>query len=618
MANGTFKIKQSLNLEPQAGSVVTAEGDVAYNDSSKKLEIHDGTTADNVVQEAKAATLTNKSISGASNTLTAIPNSATTAVSTNTANTIALRDNSGNFSANVITAALIGNATTATLASTVTTNANLTGPITSSGNTTSIASQTGTGTTFVMSAGPTITGLTTLSGTGLIISPASHGSTFAALTLSTGGNTLNDTVEMYFNSSITQLGSIRAKTINISNGDSELSLWTYNPSIGTQAQLVLSGTGVTVPNTLSVTGTTSLGLSTSTSQIPATFDSNHANGTYTAWKQAGSVLGYIGNATAIIGGSPAGFAMYSVGDMHFSPNNSGVTALKLQSGQATITGALSVSTSLGVTGLGTFSSGLSLNGSPSGYGGEMQFNGALSGGTSAISTLSTGSAILYIDHRGTSNSGLFVWRNGTGAGTTLLTLGATGTLSITGNTTLSGAAGDRFLNIQTNTSGNPRIDLTAAGSDLASLLYDRTNARFALSISAVPTALTVSTTGVTTLHERLVVSNSANATTIRSGVTTNVSSSGTVSIPMPGATWCGTLILNAVRTGNGNFSTGGLHFTMKTSGGTGAVNASVSTITGSSGGQPYVVAIGSSAITVTNNDFFPSDIRWSYTTFAGG
>jgi hypothetical protein len=47
-------------------------------------------------------------------------------------------------------------------AATVTTNANLTGPITSSGNATAIASQTGTGSTFVMSAGPIITGLTTL------------------------------------------------------------------------------------------------------------------------------------------------------------------------------------------------------------------------------------------------------------------------------------------------------------------------------------------------------------------------------------------------------------------------------------------------------------------------
>ena len=49
-----------------------------------------------------------------------------------------------------------GNAATATLASTVTTNANLTGVITSVGNATSIASQTGTGTKFVVDTSPTI------------------------------------------------------------------------------------------------------------------------------------------------------------------------------------------------------------------------------------------------------------------------------------------------------------------------------------------------------------------------------------------------------------------------------------------------------------------------------
>jgi trimeric autotransporter adhesin len=69
------------------------------------------------------------------------------ATSLNTASTIVKRDSSGNFSAGTITANLsgdvtgnlTGNASTATNASTVTTNANLTGPVTSVGNTTSIA-----------------------------------------------------------------------------------------------------------------------------------------------------------------------------------------------------------------------------------------------------------------------------------------------------------------------------------------------------------------------------------------------------------------------------------------------------------------------------------------------
>lgn len=57
---------------------------------------------------------------------------------------------------NAIVGSITGNAATATIASTVTTNANLTGVITSVGNATSIASQTGTGTKFVVDNGPTL------------------------------------------------------------------------------------------------------------------------------------------------------------------------------------------------------------------------------------------------------------------------------------------------------------------------------------------------------------------------------------------------------------------------------------------------------------------------------
>lgn len=58
--------------------------------------------------------------SGPGTGLTGIPNSATTAVSTNTASAIVARDASGNFSAGTITATLSGNATSATTATTAT------------------------------------------------------------------------------------------------------------------------------------------------------------------------------------------------------------------------------------------------------------------------------------------------------------------------------------------------------------------------------------------------------------------------------------------------------------------------------------------------------------------
>lgn len=77
-----------------------------------------------LVTEANTATLTNKTINGSNNTLSNIPNTATTADSANTANAIVTRNASGNFSAGTITATLSGNASTATSASTATTLAN--------------------------------------------------------------------------------------------------------------------------------------------------------------------------------------------------------------------------------------------------------------------------------------------------------------------------------------------------------------------------------------------------------------------------------------------------------------------------------------------------------------
>ena len=71
-----------------------------------------------VVGTTNTQTLTNKTISGASNTFSNIPNAATTATSSNTVSTIVARDASGNFSAGTVTAnvtgAVTGNASTAT------------------------------------------------------------------------------------------------------------------------------------------------------------------------------------------------------------------------------------------------------------------------------------------------------------------------------------------------------------------------------------------------------------------------------------------------------------------------------------------------------------------------
>lgn len=92
------------------------------------------TESGDVVVKDAAQTLTNKSLSGLVNTFTNIPNSATTATSSNTASTIVARDGGGNFAAGTITASLSGNATSATTAANLS-GSNLTGDVSNSGNT---------------------------------------------------------------------------------------------------------------------------------------------------------------------------------------------------------------------------------------------------------------------------------------------------------------------------------------------------------------------------------------------------------------------------------------------------------------------------------------------------
>ena len=75
--------------------------------------------------------------------------------------------------------------------------------------------------------------------------------------------------------------------------------------------------------------------------------------------------------------------------------------------------------------------GATFQGGPSGYGGgEVRLGTTASGQQNGISTLGTGTSQLIFDHRGTGNTGNFVWRNGTGGATTLMYLNSLGNLGL--------------------------------------------------------------------------------------------------------------------------------------------------------------------------------------------
>jgi hypothetical protein len=113
----------------------------------------------------------------------------------------------------------------------------------------------------------------------------------------------------------------------------------------------------------------------------------------------------------------------------------------------TPSGGFSNKLTIANSGAATFSSsvtatgGLISNGGSIGYGGgELGFNVTTSGATSGIYTTATGSPILYFDHRATGNTGFWVWRSGTGGGTTALTLSNVGAATFSGRVGVAGAA----------------------------------------------------------------------------------------------------------------------------------------------------------------------------------
>lgn len=85
MANSSFKVKKSLNIEPLASPSLDAEGDLGMNSTSHKLELRDNSGTKSVVTETGNATLTNKTLVVASNTITTAASGNLAATELNTA-----------------------------------------------------------------------------------------------------------------------------------------------------------------------------------------------------------------------------------------------------------------------------------------------------------------------------------------------------------------------------------------------------------------------------------------------------------------------------------------------------------------------------------------------------
>jgi hypothetical protein len=187
------------------------------------------------------------------------------------------------------------------------------------------------------------------------------------------------------------------------------------------------------------------------------------------------------------------------------------------------TGSVSVTGSLTVNGAGTFASsvtaigGLISNGGAIGYGGgELGFNITTNGATSGIYTLATGSPIIYFDHRATSNTGSFVFRNGTGGANTLLTLSAAGAATFASSVTATSfeVGNGQFFKAR-RSSSNLLLDLLGieSGTDNTRLLI---TGDYNIKNGSLSTLFNMTTTGAATFSSS-VTANGGMITTSANG-----------------------------------------------------------------------------------------------------
>lgn len=173
--NATTGVLTAASLNTGTAGVVHANASGAMSNSLiVNADITDGTIADTKLQ-----TLT---------TAGKVANSATTATSSSVANTIVSRDASNNFSANIITASLNGNAATATTATTATTAGsatNFTGPLT--GDVTGTQSATVVSTVGGLSAATVATGVTAANNATASATPSTIVLRNGSNTFATGG-----------------------------------------------------------------------------------------------------------------------------------------------------------------------------------------------------------------------------------------------------------------------------------------------------------------------------------------------------------------------------------------------------------------------------------------------
>lgn len=144
MANVFRRFYEGIKIVPKVTSTVAGAGDLDFDTTGNKLNIHNGTTASPIVTESHTATLTNKTFNadGTGNSITNIENAdikAAAAIALNklaatTASRALVSDGSGFVSAASVTATELGYVAGVTSAIQTQLDANLSNPMTTGGD----------------------------------------------------------------------------------------------------------------------------------------------------------------------------------------------------------------------------------------------------------------------------------------------------------------------------------------------------------------------------------------------------------------------------------------------------------------------------------------------------
>lgn len=161
------------------------------------------------------------------------------------------------------------------------------------------------------------------------------------------------------------------------------------------------------------------------------------------------------------------------------------------------------------------SGGIEVNGSPTGYTDEIKFGNLGASGFGAFSMFQTGAPQMIFDHRGASNTGSWLYRNGTNGGTVRMSLSGAGLLTASGGIVatsggieIQGAAGTQ-RELRLTTVASQRWTFVVSGAEGgANAGADFSLQRFSDAGGFISAPLSiVRSTGLATFSAGLVISN---------------------------------------------------------------------------------------------------------------